>query len=136
MDFETIKQRFDAFWECEILDRPLIHITAPRKHRVYVEIPNVKTLEDKWINIDYILKRLEYHFENTVFLGDAIPQYWPNLGPNSLTAFLGVKWIQTSIEKYKRSEDYTVFRNYLENRLREKLKRVEDLLTGIECSYP
>ncbi len=89
VDFETIKRRFDAFWNCEILDRPLIHITAPRKHRVYVEVPNVKTLEDKWTNVDHILKRLEYHFENTVFLGDAIPQYWPNLGPNSLTAFLG-----------------------------------------------
>jgi hypothetical protein len=89
VDFETIKQRFDAFWEREVLDRPLIHITAPRKHRVNVEIPTVEKLEDKWVNVNYILKRLEYYFENTIFLGDAIPQYWPNLGPNSLTAFLG-----------------------------------------------
>ena len=32
-DFEVIKQRFDVFWDREVLDRPLIHITAPRKPR-------------------------------------------------------------------------------------------------------
>jgi hypothetical protein len=107
VDFETIKQRFDAFWEHGILDRPLIHITAPRKYRVEVEIPTVEKLEDRWVNVNYILKRLEYYFENTIFLGDAIPQYWPNLGPNSLTAFLGgelvfldeeTSWVKPFIE--------------------------------------
>jgi hypothetical protein len=89
VDFETIKQRFDAFWEREVLDRPLIHITAPRKPRRNITLPAVKTLEEKWTNIDYILKRVELYFECTAFLGDAIPAYMPNLGPNQLTAFLG-----------------------------------------------
>ncbi|MCD6443516.1 hypothetical protein J7L70_00745 [Candidatus Bathyarchaeota archaeon] len=89
VDFETIKQRFDAFWDREVLDRPLIHITAPRKPRRVVTLPAVKTIEEKWMNIDYVLKKVELYFESTAFLGDAIPEYWPNLGPNQLAAFLG-----------------------------------------------
>ena len=33
IDFERIKQRFEAFWQKEIIDRPLIAITAPKKEQ-------------------------------------------------------------------------------------------------------
>lgn len=89
VDFETIKQRFDAFWDREVLDRPMIHITAPRKPVQNLKLPTVKTVEEKWTNIDYVLKKVELYLESTVFLGDAIPMYMPNLGPNQLAAFLG-----------------------------------------------
>jgi len=39
-----------------------------------------------------------------------------------------VKWVQTTIE------DCKAFRSYLENRLREKLKRIEDPLAELGCS--
>jgi hypothetical protein len=89
VDFETIKQRFDAFWDREVLDRPLIHITASRRTRRNIVLPNVENLEERWINMDYILKKIELYFESTVFMGDAIPMYMPNLGPNQFAAFLG-----------------------------------------------
>lgn len=38
------------------------------------------------------------YFENTLFLGDAIPFYWPNLGPDSFTAFLGAHLVFKSEE--------------------------------------
>jgi len=53
-----------------------------------------------------------------------------------LVAAAVVKWLQTVIEDYEGPEDYKAFRSYLENRLREKLKRIEDLLVEIGCSYP
>jgi len=53
-----------------------------------------------------------------------------------LVAAAVVKWIQTMIEDYRGPEDYRAFRKYLEDRLREKLKRTEDLLVEIGCSYP
>lgn len=89
VDFETIKQRFDAFWDREVLERPLIHITAPRKPRRVVTLPAVKTIEEKWTSIDYVLKKVGLYFESTAFLGDTIPEYWPNLGSNQIAAFLG-----------------------------------------------
>ena len=47
-----------------------------------------------------------------------------------------VKCVQTTIEAYRGPEDYKAFRKYLEDRLREKLKRIEDLLVEIRCDYP
>jgi len=53
-----------------------------------------------------------------------------------LVATAVVKWLQTAIEAYRGPEDYKAFRKYLEDRLREKLKRIEELLVEIGCSYP
>jgi hypothetical protein len=89
VDLEEIKQRFDAFWQREIIDRPVISIRAPKKERKQPDFPIPDTLEGKWMDIEYILKRAELSFENTLYLGDAIPSFWPNIGPDSFTAYLG-----------------------------------------------
>jgi len=64
-------------------------VTAPREKHVNVDLPAVRSVEERWTNIEYVLKKIEHYFENTIFLGDALPWYLPNLGPNSFTAFLG-----------------------------------------------
>jgi len=89
VDFENIKQRFEAFWNREIVDRPLVSIEAPSEERVKIDIPTPKSMNGRWTNVEYVLKKAESYLENTVFLGEALPFYWPNLGPNSMTAFLG-----------------------------------------------
>lgn len=89
VDFERIKQRFDAFWQREIMDRPLISITAPRKEQKKRDFLIPDNLEKRWTDIEYILNKAKLYFENTLFLGDAIPFYWPNIGPDSFTAYLG-----------------------------------------------
>ena len=98
MDFETIKQRFDAFWEREVLDRPLIYITAPRMKQKKRDFPVPESTDERWTNLEYVLNNIELYFESTLFLGDAIPFYWPNLGPDSFTAFLGANLIFKSEE--------------------------------------
>jgi len=89
VDLETIEQRFDAFWNREVLDRPLIRITAPRAKQKKVGFPVPESMEERWIDIEYVVNKMELELENTLFLGDAIPFYMPNLGPDSFTAFLG-----------------------------------------------
>ncbi|MEM2938856.1 MAG: hypothetical protein QXU95_01080 [Candidatus Bathyarchaeia archaeon] len=89
VNFEDIKQRFEAFWNREPLDVPILYITAPRRERLRMDFPTPRSMEEAWTNMDYILKKVEIYFERTMFLGDAIPWYLPNLGPNSFTAFLG-----------------------------------------------
>lgn len=89
VEFDDIKERFKAFWRREPLSKPISYIVAPREKRVKIDFPSVKSIEERWTNIEYVLKKVEYHLENTAFLGDAIPWYLPNLGPNSFTAFLG-----------------------------------------------
>jgi len=89
VDFGDIKQRFEAFWKREMVDRPLISIEAPKEKRVKIDMPTPQSMEGRWTNIEYVLLKAESYLENTIFLGDALPFYWPNLGPNSMTAFLG-----------------------------------------------
>lgn len=107
VEFESIKERFDAFWDREILDRPLICITAPKKKQRKVEFPVPESLVERWTNVEYVLKKMELCLENTLFLGDAIPWYWPNLGPNHFTACIGgdlvfrdetTSWVEPFIE--------------------------------------
>ena len=90
-EFEMIKQRFDAFWNREVVDRPLIRITAPKAKRSYVNLAKPEKMEDRWTNIEYVVKKAEIELEGTLFLGDAVPFYMPNLGPDSFTAFLGAE---------------------------------------------
>jgi len=90
-EFEMIKQRFDAFWNREVVDRPLIRITAPKAKRSDVSLAKPEKMEDRWTNIEYVVKKAEIELEGTLFLGDAIPFYMPNLGPDSFTAFLGAE---------------------------------------------
>jgi len=91
VEFETIKQRFDAFWDREIIDRPLIRITAPKAKRIKGSCPKPERMEERWTNIEYVVEKAELELRNTFFLGDAIPFYLPNLGPDSFTAFLGAE---------------------------------------------
>jgi len=113
VDFETIKERFDAFWDREVLDRSLVRITAPRAKRLRMSLLKPERMEERWTNIEYVVKKAELALENTLFLGDAIPFYMPNLGPDSFTAFLGAEltfkseetsWAETFIENLSEYE--------------------------------
>jgi len=98
VDFETIKQRFDAFWDMEVLDRPLIHVTAPRERHKKMSFAVPESMEERWTNVQYVLNKIESYLENTIFLGDALPWYLPNLGPDSFTAYLGANLVFRSEE--------------------------------------
>ncbi|MCX8171192.1 MAG: uroporphyrinogen decarboxylase family protein [Candidatus Bathyarchaeota archaeon] len=133
VDFETIKQRFDAFWNREVIDRPLIYITAPRKPERSITLPEVKTIEEKWTNIDYVLKKAELYFESTVFLGDALPHYCPNLGPNQLTAFLGgelifldehTSWVKPFLNTLEGFEPYL-------NKSNKWWRRIDEIMDAV-----
>lgn len=54
----------------------------------------------------------------------------------NIVAAAVVKWFQRVIEDCSGPKTYEAFRKYLEERLRDKLKRVEELLADIGCSYP
>jgi hypothetical protein len=53
-----------------------------------------------------------------------------------LVAAAVVKWLQKAIESYRGPREYEAFRKYLEDLLREKLRRADLLLVEIGCLYP
>lgn len=46
-DWEFVRKRWDAFWSMEPVDRPCISIVAPRTEGRKIQLPEIKSLEDK-----------------------------------------------------------------------------------------
>ena len=90
-DWEKSKQRYNAFWEGEIVDRPLIAIEAPREKPLNdtVQLMAAKDLIEKWESIEYRADEILYYCNNTYFGGDSFPNFFSNLGPGIISACIG-----------------------------------------------
>ncbi len=91
IDFEAVKQRFDAFWRREVPGRPLVAITAPRPDARAPDFETPETLRERWTDIEYQCNVARHRVENTLYLGEAFPMFLPNIGPDSFAAFLGAE---------------------------------------------
>lgn len=81
------KSIFKKWWKCEDTCRPLLFIKSPKDKDFCLE--DTDDMNEKWTNIDSVLKRQELVFSNTSYIAETIPYTWPKLGPGSLGAFLG-----------------------------------------------
>jgi 5-methyltetrahydrofolate--homocysteine methyltransferase len=87
-DFDRVKKMWNAYWEGEVPGRPLVWATvakpgAPRGnldrrywHAVRGEFDSMMGQVDLWL-------------EGTEFLGESIPLFGPDYGPDQFAAFLG-----------------------------------------------
>ncbi|MHC4887671.1 MAG: hypothetical protein ACYTGH_21540 [Planctomycetota bacterium] len=92
-DLEKRLDRQDAFWDCEILDRPVISVQAPCPNPDY-PAPAAKgyeVLRDRWMDGEQMALNHVHRVHNTAFLGDAIPEAFPNLGPEVFSAFFDME---------------------------------------------
>jgi hypothetical protein len=90
-DFPEVLQRYEAWWACEIVDRPLTSITFPKPASEQVPVPDKahETLRDRWMDTTYTVERTVAELTNTVYAADALPVTIPNLGPEVFSAFYG-----------------------------------------------
>ena len=90
LDLEERLARQDAFWDCQIIDRPVVSIVFPKVPAVQpYPVSSHATIRDRWLNVDYCAELAFAYVRNMEFLGDAIPHAVPNLGPDVLSAFFG-----------------------------------------------
>ena len=87
-DWERVSETYEAWWESE-LSRPLIHLT-------YIP-PNVD-VNDYYLTLSWAFMRFPPEkaltamfecFSKTLFMCEAYPNVWVNIGPGALSAFLG-----------------------------------------------
>jgi len=90
-DFETVLDRYEAWWACEIIDRPLASITFPQPPEVHRPWPEKQhaTVRDRWLDTEFVVARTVANMYNRVFYADALPVTFPNLGPEVFSAFYG-----------------------------------------------
>jgi len=90
-DWEKRLARQDAFWDCEIIDRPVVFMQLSKKKPVmpYPDATKFPSIRERWLDAQYHADCALAFVLNTDFLADALPNVWPNLGPDLFCAFLG-----------------------------------------------
>lgn len=90
-DFEQVLERYEAWWACEIVDRPLVSISFPKPWAEQLPYPEKShaSFAERWMDAAYVVECMVAAVNNTVYYADALPIKWPNLGPEIFSAFYG-----------------------------------------------
>lgn len=90
-DYEESKRRIEAFWQRELIDRPIVQfvLNKPAEEQVPLPISGHATSRERWMDAAYQADLALATLQNQIFLGDSLPAAFPNLGPDLLSAFYG-----------------------------------------------
>ena len=90
-DYGKCKQRIEAFWERELIDRPVVQFSLgkPAEKRVPLPASHHATSAERWLDATYQIELALASLANQEFLGDTLPIAYPNLGPEIFSAFYG-----------------------------------------------
>lgn len=87
--WDKIEKRYLEYWNKENHESPLICAYSPKDGHVAKTISAPNTVQDKWLDTEYVIKAARENMSATYFGGDAIPTFNPNLGPDIFGAILG-----------------------------------------------
>ena len=131
-DFEEVFNRYEAWWNCAIVDRPLVSIAfpLPEDERRVPPQKEHATIRQRWMDTEYIVKSAQIRLLNTVHFADSLPIAWPNLGPEVFSAFYGCEmeygehtawskpmlpdWSEDSVNKLRLDTDNFYFQKLME----------------------
>ncbi len=131
-DCETVLERFEAWWECQVLDRPPVQVVLSKPAAEQVSPPSRHhaSLRDRWMDTAYVVEHFQASLQNRIFLGDALPVAMPNLGPDLFAACYGcplifgehttwsepilTDWSEASLAALRLDENNVYYRKILE----------------------
>lgn len=88
-DFDKILERFEAWWHCEIIDRPLVTMGVNPEREPNLPRKTHRTLRERWFDFDYAMDGLEAWLDVASFVGESFPVYEPRLGPELCGTLFG-----------------------------------------------
>ena len=139
-DIEEAARRWDAFYAGEIIDRPVICVTAPREGKQGARGSSYH--ERVYGDMDDIIKRAIISGEATYYGGEAVPATWLSFGPDEVAVFTGaeLKWSQDSgdtnwsvpyVEDWEKALPLRIQEDHpLWKRMLEFYRRAADLTAG------
>jgi len=103
-DWEQRIARQDAFWDRAILDRPVVSMQWPKvPPAVPTRVPQKHaSWREHWMDTDRVVNEALAVAANTEYGGDALPHFWPNLGPEVFSAFFGLEMTYTETTSWAR----------------------------------
>jgi len=92
VNWEVSRRRHEAWWHGEVIDRVLLQVTAPKKDApAGAPPPAARDYEQQWMDADLRLQWFEWNMSRTYYAGDAFPLFDPELGPGTLSTFIGAR---------------------------------------------
>ncbi len=91
-DFEKVLARFEAWWHCQIVDRPLASLNVKDDRKVnWPPQKKYATLRDRWFDLEQIVL-CQVAAADAGGVGpedDNFPMFYPNLGPEVVSTLFG-----------------------------------------------
>ena len=88
-NYSEIIKRYDAFWEREIIDRPPIAMILPKNNPLPGLTKHYDDEKSRWLDVEFRAAQIDCDLSNRLYLGDALPVAFPNLGPEIFSAWCG-----------------------------------------------
>jgi len=88
-EFERILDRFCAWWNCQIIDRPPVSMDIRPLRAVELPAKHHADARERWLDGEYQLDCFEAQLAVARFVGDTFPKFTPNLGPDLVATLFG-----------------------------------------------
>ena len=88
-DLEEADRHWRAYLAGEIVDRPVVCVTAPKPG--YERVPGVNYRDRVFGDLNEVLDRILRAAEATYYGGEAVPAFWPSFGPDEIAVFCGAE---------------------------------------------
>lgn len=88
-DFARTLERFEAWWDCQIIDRPPVTVQAKSKAKVNLPTKQHASLRERWLDMEYAVDRFEADLSSREYLADTVPIFFPNIGPEACGTLFG-----------------------------------------------
>lgn len=89
-NLETSLARFAAWWTGGVVDRPPVTFWVNYPPSPTIPVSRHATLRDRWMDVDFQVEYALARLDAYPALGDTVPSFSPNVGPNLTATLFGV----------------------------------------------
>lgn len=116
-NYEKTKERYEAFWHREIIDRPPVCIYLPAKMKKPIPVKEHSSFREEWLDFDFRVERDVAILKNRDYYADSLPIIFPNMGPEIFSAWCGcdyefgktTAWSSPCIKDWEKDSDEIKF---------------------------
>jgi hypothetical protein len=131
-DFPDVLRRFEAWWRCQIVDRPPVSIHVHSHRKADRPRRQHSSLRERWFDVEHAIEQVEASMESSIFLAETFPRYEPSLGPEICATVFGCELefgegTSWSIPRAKSCRDILKLRPNLDNPYWNNIRAKTDL---------
>ncbi len=90
---EVASARYEAWWRGARVDRPPVSLWVKIPHPLRAPRSTHATLRERWLDVEYQVDCALTGLECSPILGDTVPSYLPNVGPDLTSTLFGAELV-------------------------------------------